>query len=139
MAAGGVDTELVDDLEGIFAPLVVVDEGVMQRGAVFSGEGIGFAKCFGGGVDIGSDNGIEEAGELGIGEVNAVEGLEVLAEIDFEGGAVVDIGAVGVAEILEFLDEIVLDVLFGHGAFLRWVYLNIRLKYKRNWWKNVRG
>ena len=38
VAVVGVDAELVDDLEGVFAPVLDVDEGVVQRRAVVAGE-----------------------------------------------------------------------------------------------------
>lgn len=81
MAVVGVDAELVDDLEGVFAPVSDVDQGVVQRGAVVAGEGIAVAQGAGGGEDIGGDDFVEQAGELTIGEVDAIEGLELFAEV----------------------------------------------------------
>ena len=40
VAVVGVDAELVDDLERVFAPVLDVDQGVVQRRAVIAGEGI---------------------------------------------------------------------------------------------------
>ena len=51
-------------------------------------------------------------GELAIGEVNAVEGLELFAEIFFERDAVTNVGAVLVLEALKFADEALFDLLF---------------------------
>ena len=39
VAVVGVDAELVDDLEGVLAPVLDVDERVVQRRAVVAGEG----------------------------------------------------------------------------------------------------
>ena len=40
VAVVGVDAELVDDLEGVLAPVLDVDEGVVQRRAVVAGEAV---------------------------------------------------------------------------------------------------
>lgn len=47
-----------------------------------------------------------------IGQADAVERLELLAEVGFEGSAVADVGAVGVLEVAELLDQGRFDVLF---------------------------
>lgn len=70
----------------------------------------------GGGEDIRDDDFVEQAGELAIGQVDAVESLELFAEILFERGAVRDVWAVFVFETLELADEAVFDgVLPGDG------------------------
>ncbi len=108
----GVDAELVDDLEVVFAPVLDVDQGVVQRRAVVAGEAVALAQGAGGGEDIGGDDFLQHAGEFTIGEADAIEGLEFFAEVGFQGGAVVDIGADGVFEATELLDEGVLDAVF---------------------------
>ena len=55
---------------------------------------------FGGGEYIGGDNALQQAGEFGIGEMDAVERLEVLAEVGFQRGAVANVWAVFVLEIV---------------------------------------
>ena len=113
VAVVGVDAELVDDLEGVFAPVLDVDQGVVQRRTVFAGEGVDAAHGAGGGEDIGGDDFVQQAGELAIGEVNAVQGLELLAEVALQGSAVSDVGAVFVFEVLKFADEAVFHLLFS--------------------------
>ena len=54
-----VDAELVDDLEVVFAPVLEIDQGVVQRRTVVAGEGINAAQGLGGGEDIVRDNFIE--------------------------------------------------------------------------------
>ncbi len=76
-----VDAELVDDLEGVFAPVLDVDQGVVQRRAVIAGEGIDLAKDLGGGEDIGRDDLVEQSGKLGIGQMHSVKRLELFAEV----------------------------------------------------------
>jgi len=95
-AVVGVDAELVDDLEGVFAPVLDVDEGVVERGAVVTGEAVDLAEQGRGGEDVLGDDLVKKALEFAVGELDAVEVLEVLAEVAFEGGAVADVRAVGV-------------------------------------------
>jgi hypothetical protein len=81
-----------------------------------------------GGEDIGSDDLVEQAGELGVGEADAVQGFEFLAEIGFQRGAVGDVWAVFVFELLERADEAVFDGVFpddGAGEVRRIVVGNI--------------
>ena len=106
-----VDAELVDDLKGVFAPVPDVNQHVVQRRAVIASEGVDFPQGFGGGEDIGTDDPVEQAGELGIGQAAAVEGLELLAEVFLQRGAVGDVAAVIVFEFLELADEAVFDAL----------------------------
>ncbi len=76
-----VDAELVNDLEGVFAPVLDVDQGVVQGRAVIAGEGIELAKDFGGGEDIGRDDLVKQSGKLGIGQMHSVKRLELFAEV----------------------------------------------------------
>ena len=49
VAVVGVDAELVDDLEVVFAPVLEVDEGVVQRRAVIADEAFDGAEGLRGG------------------------------------------------------------------------------------------
>jgi len=53
MAVVGVDAELVDDLEGVFAPVLNVDQGVVERRAVIADKAVDLAEGAGGGEDVG--------------------------------------------------------------------------------------
>ena len=81
VAVVGVDAELVDDLEGVFAPVLDVDEGVVERRAVVAGEAVALAERAGGGEDVGRDDLVEQAVELAVGEVDTIKGFELFAEI----------------------------------------------------------
>ena len=59
MAVVGVDAELIDDFEGVLAPVLDVDEGVVQRRAVVAGEAVALAEGAGGGEDIRRDDLVE--------------------------------------------------------------------------------
>ena len=77
----------MDDREVVFAPVTDVDQGVGERGAVVAGEVVLLAENAGGGEDVGRDKFVEEAGELGVGQAYADQGLDFLAEVGFERGA----------------------------------------------------
>lgn len=107
-----VDAELVDHLEGVFAPVFEVHQGVVQRRAVVAGEAVHCPEGLRRGEDVGGDDLIQQAGELGIREADAVQGLELLAEVLFQRGAVGDVGPVVVFQPLELTDEAVFDAVF---------------------------
>jgi hypothetical protein len=116
VAVVGVDAQLVDHLEGVLAPVFEVDQGVVQRRAVFAGEGVDAAQGFGGGEYVGGDDFVQQAGKFAIGQVHAVQGLELFAEVALQRGAVADVGAVFVLEALELADEAVFNLLFLDGG-----------------------
>ena len=89
-----IDAELVNDFEVVFAPVLDVDEGVVQGRAVVTGETADGPKGLRGGENIRGDDLIQQAGELGVGEADAVESLEFLTKIGFERGTVCDVAAV---------------------------------------------
>ena len=72
VAVVGVDAELVDDLEAVLAPVLDVDQGVVQRGAVVAGKRVALAEDTGGRKDVAGDDLVQEAGELTLREVDAV-------------------------------------------------------------------
>ena len=98
VAVVGVDAELVDDLEGVFAPVLDVDERVIERRAVVAGEAVAVAERVGGGEDVGGDDFVQQALELVVGQLDAVQCLELLAEIRLERSAIADVGAVFVLQ-----------------------------------------
>ncbi len=112
VAVVGVDAQLVDDLVVVFAPVLEVHQRVVQRRAVVAGKGIDAAQGLGRGVNVGGDDFIQQPGELGIGEADPVEGLELLAEVLLQSGAVADVGAEFVLQVLQLAYEAVLDLLF---------------------------
>ena len=113
MTVVGVHTQLVGDLEVIFAPVPDIDQGVVQRCAIVALEGVDAAQGLGGVVNVRCDDAIEQALEFAVGEFDAIERLELLAEIGLQAGAVADVGAVGVFEFAQLGDQIELDLVFG--------------------------
>jgi len=98
-AVVGVDAELVDNFEGVLAPVLDVDKCVVERGAVVADEAVYLAEQCRGGEDVGGNDLVKEALEFAVGKLDAVEGLEVVAEITFEGGAVADVGAICIFKV----------------------------------------
>lgn len=116
MAVVGVDAELVDDLEAVFAPLPDVDQSVEEWCAVVALEAVAFAQMTRGGENVRSDDLIEQPGKLGVGEMNLVEIFELFAEVFFERVPVANVGAVAVFEILEIIDQALLGLVFSCHA-----------------------
>ena len=53
VAVVAVDAQLTDDLKRVLAPVIDVDQRVIERRAVISREAVALAKCAGSGEDIG--------------------------------------------------------------------------------------
>ena len=117
VAVVGVDSKLVDDFKGVLAPVLDVDQGVVQRRAIVTREAVDLAECARGGENIGRDDLVAEALELAVSEPDAVEGLELLAEVAFERGAVFDVIAIDVLQIDKPRDEGLFELALwcGHG------------------------
>ena len=99
MAVVGIDAELIDDLEGVLAPVLDVDEGVVERRAVVADERFPVAEGACGFVHVGCDDLIEESLELAIREFDTVQGLELFPEVCFKRGSIADVGAILVFEV----------------------------------------
>ncbi|GEM_PF-1974162 len=101
VAVVGVDAELVDGFEGVFAPVLDVDQGVVQRCAVVTSKGVDLAERLGSGENIGGDDLVKQPGELSISEADSVQGLELLTEILLQRGAISNIRAKSIFETVE--------------------------------------
>ena len=107
-----VDAKLVDDLEGVFTPVLDVDQGVVQRRAVVAGEAVALAQGAGRGENVGGDDFLQQARELAVRQTDPVQGLELLAEVFLQGRAIADIRAVGVFEVAQLSYEILFNLVF---------------------------
>ena len=114
MAVVGVDAQLVDHLEGVLAPVLDVDQGVKQRRAVVPLETVPFAQGAGRHEYVRRNDLLHQPGEFVVREMNPVECLEFLAEVLFQCGAVADIGAIDIFEIVQLCNQILFDLLFYH-------------------------
>jgi len=112
VAVVGVDAQLVNDFEVVFAPVLDVDQGVVERRTVVALEAVDVAQRLGSVIDVRCDDAVEQALEFAVGEPDPVKRLELLAEIGFQRGTIADIRAVGVFEVTQPGEQVVLDVLF---------------------------
>jgi len=106
MAIVGVDSELADHFEGVFAPILDVHERVVQRSTVVAGEVFDAAEGLGGGENVGRNDLIEEALKLTVRELHMVEGLKLFAEVFLQRRAVADVRAMFVLQVAQFRDKL---------------------------------
>jgi hypothetical protein len=96
------------------ASRLVRHEAMLQRVLpIIAGEAVDAAQGLGGGEHIGCDDLVEQAGELGIGEADAVQRLELFAKVLLQRGAVGDIAPIFVFEALEGANEAGLDAVLA--------------------------
>jgi hypothetical protein len=76
-----IDAELIDHLKIVLAPILEVDQRIVQRRAIIAREGIEIAKDLGGSENVGRDDLVEQPGKLAIRQLDAVEGFELLSKI----------------------------------------------------------
>ena len=100
MAVVGIDAELIDDLEVVLAPVIDVDEGVVERRAVVADERFPVPEGACGFVNVGCDNLVEEPFELAIREFDTIQGIELFPEVCFKRCSIADVGAIYVLEVL---------------------------------------
>ena len=99
MAVVRVNAELIDDLEVVLAPVLDVDEGVVERRAVGADERFPVPEGACGLVHVGCDDLIEESLELAVGESDAIQGFELFPEVSYKRFSIVDAGAIFVLEV----------------------------------------
>ena len=101
MAVVRIDAELIDDLEVVLAPVLDVDEGVIERRAVVADERFPVAELPGGFVNIWCDNLVEESLELAVGERDTIQGFETFS-LKFASSvcSIADVAATLVLEVL---------------------------------------
>ena len=78
MAVVRIDAELIDDFEVVLAPVLDVDEGVVERRAIGADERFPVPEGACGFVHVGCDDLIEETLELAVGECDTIQGFELL-------------------------------------------------------------
>jgi hypothetical protein len=107
-----VDAQLVDDLEGVFAPVLDVDQGEIERSAVVAGEAAALAQRSGGGEHVRANDFFEQAGKFALCERYAVQGLELGAEVLLQRCAVANVLTVFVFQAAELRYELVFKLAF---------------------------
>ena len=99
MAVVCIDAELIDDFEVVLAPVLDVDEGVVDRRAVGADERFPVPEGACGFVHVGCDDLIEESLELAVGECDTIQGFELFPEDCFKRCSIADVGAIFVLEV----------------------------------------
>ena len=94
-----IDAELIDDLEVVLAPVLDVDEGVVERRAVVADERFPVPEGACGFVQVRCDDLVEESLELAVGECDTIQGFELFPEVCFKRGSIADVGAIFVLEV----------------------------------------
>ena len=115
MAVVRIDAKLVDDLEVVLAPVLDIDEGVVERRAVVPRERFHVAEGTCGFIHVGRDDLVQKPFELAVRELDPVQRLEPFSEIRFQRRAVTDVGAILVLEIQQLRDQVLFKPAFGHG------------------------
>lgn len=114
VAVVGIDPKLVDDLEVVLAPVFEVHQSVIQRRAVLAPKGIDAAQQLRSLEDVMRDDFIEEAIELAVRQLDAVQRFEFFAEILFERNAVLDVRTINVLQPFELFDQFFLKLALGN-------------------------
>ena len=99
IAVVGIDAELIDDLESVLAPVLDVDQGIIERRAVVADECFPVTEGACGFVHVGCDDLIEKSLELAFGECDTIQGFELFPEVCFKRGSITDVGAILVLEV----------------------------------------
>ena len=113
MAVVGIDAELIDDFEGILAPILDVDEGVVEWCAVVAAECFAVPEGTGSFVHVRRDDLVAESLEFAVRECDTIEGFELFPEVCFKRGSITDIGAILVLEVPQFGDQVLFKIVFG--------------------------
>ena len=99
MAVVRINAELIDDFEVVLAPVLDVDEGVVERRAVGADERFPAPEGACGFVHVGCDDFIEESLELTVCESDTIQSFELLPEVRFKRCPITDVRAVFVFEV----------------------------------------
>ncbi|MNC99260.1 hypothetical protein D3C83_174850 [compost metagenome] len=74
----------------------------------------------GSGEDVGSDDFVQQPGELGVSQPDVVEGLELFAKILLQRQPVANVRAMRVLEVRQLADDLLLEILFAcHDSVAR--------------------
>ena len=99
MAVVRIDAKLIDDLEVVLAPVLDVDEGVVERRTVVADKRFPVPQRAGGFVHVWCDDLIEESLELAGGEFDTIQCFELFPEVCFKRCSIADVGAIFVLDV----------------------------------------
>ena len=112
VAVVGVDPELTNDFETVLAPVGDVDEGVVERCAIFARETVAIAQRVGGREDIRSDDFVEQMLELTVCELHLIVRLEFLSEVPLKRCTITNVRAVLVLQAAKLVEKFRLEFSF---------------------------
>ena len=107
-----VDAKLIDDLEGVFAPILDIDQGEIERSSVIAGEAVALAQRTGGGENVRGNDFFEKPGKFAGSQSDAVQGFELCAEVLLQSRSVANVLTIFVFQAAEFLDELFFKLAF---------------------------
>ena len=81
MAVVRVDTKLVNHLKGVFAPVLNIDERVVERRPVITDKMVPFAQDSGRHKNIRRDDFVKQTLKLPISERHPIQGFKLLPEV----------------------------------------------------------
>jgi hypothetical protein len=110
----GIDAKLIDYLKTVLAPVANIDQSVVERGTIITLETVPLAQDVRGGEDVGRGDLFQQALKFGASQMDAIERLELFAEIRLHRGAITDIGAVCVFKIFQLADQVSFNLVFCH-------------------------
>lgn len=113
MAVVRVDAKLVDDFKCVLAPVLDVDQRVVQWSAVVACERVAIAQGACGREDIGGDDFVQQAGELRVCQADVVQSFELFAKVLLQGSSVANVRTVFVLQSAKLLDELIFKMAFG--------------------------
>jgi hypothetical protein len=112
VAVVGVDAQLVDHLEVVLAPVLDIDQGVIQWCTIVTEEGVALAQVPGGGEDVRGKDLIQQSGKFRIHQIDFVERFKFFPKIFLKRITVTDVLAICVFEIGQRVDQALFDLAF---------------------------
>ena len=112
MAVVRVDAKLADYLERILTPVFDVDERVVERRPIITGETVSFAQGPGCRENIRRDDLIHETREFGISQADAIESFELLPEICFKRRSVANVLPKRVLQAMQLREKCLFEMPF---------------------------
>jgi len=112
VAVVSIDAELIDHLEGVFAPVPDIYESVVERRSIISSKVVAFTKGPGSSEDIRRDYFFQKTLEFTIRKLHLVQGFESIPEVSFKSRSITNVWAIFVFEGPEFRDQGLFKIAF---------------------------
>ena len=95
-----VNSQLMNDLVIVFAPVFYVHQWILKRRAVLAHKRVALTQFFGSWKNIRFRDFLQQTRKLVVGQMTAVQGLELFAKIALQRITVVDVGAIDIFQVL---------------------------------------